>query len=47
MGKKTIAEFVESAEILEHLMQLGVDYAQGYFIGKPKPLDQIITKNNL
>ncbi|MDF1588273.1 MAG: EAL domain-containing protein [Gammaproteobacteria bacterium] len=36
MGKKTIAEFVENAEILALLHTFGVDYAQGYFVGKPK-----------
>lgn len=34
----TIAEFVESKEILESLQNLHVDYAQGYYIGKPEPL---------
>jgi len=38
MGKKTIAEFVESKEILQKLNEIGVDYAQGYFIGKPEKL---------
>ena len=38
MGKKTIAEFVENNEVLEKLKEIGVDYAQGYFIGKPKKL---------
>jgi len=33
---KTIAEFVETKENLDLLNKLGVDYAQGYFIGKPK-----------
>ncbi len=37
MGKKTVAEFVEDAETLALLKTLGVDYAQGYYIGKPKP----------
>jgi EAL domain-containing protein (putative c-di-GMP-specific phosphodiesterase class I) len=35
MGKKTIAEFVENERILKLLSELGVDYAQGYGIGKP------------
>jgi diguanylate cyclase (GGDEF)-like protein len=34
-GKKTVAEFVENAEILALLREYGVDYAQGYFIGRP------------
>ena len=38
MGKKTIAEFVENKQTLSALKRLGVDYAQGYYIGKPIPL---------
>ncbi len=41
MGKKTIAEFVENDEIMARLSQLGVDYAQGYGIAKPVPLDEL------
>lgn len=37
LDKKTIAEFVEDKEILELLKTIGVDMAQGYFIGKPGP----------
>ncbi|MEA1049959.1 EAL domain-containing protein [Lamprobacter modestohalophilus] len=37
MGKKVVAEFVESEAILEVLFELGVDFAQGYFIGRPAP----------
>lgn len=37
MGLQTIAEFVENEEILEKVKRLGVDYAQGYGIGKPHP----------
>lgn len=38
MGKLTIAEFVEDREILQKLVDLGVDYVQGYGIAKPAPL---------
>ena len=38
LGKHTIAEFVEDAETLELLAELGVDYAQGHHIGRPAPL---------
>jgi diguanylate cyclase (GGDEF)-like protein/PAS domain S-box-containing protein len=41
MGKKTIAEFVENEKIFNLLNKLGVDYAQGYGIGKPVPLDEL------
>ena len=36
-GRRTIAEFVENADILTALGAIGVDYAQGYFIGRPEP----------
>lgn len=42
MGKKTIAEFVENKGIFNLLHQLGVDYAQGYGIAKPVPLDELL-----
>jgi diguanylate cyclase (GGDEF)-like protein/PAS domain S-box-containing protein len=35
MGHKTIAEYVESEAILALLREIGVDFAQGYHIGKP------------
>jgi diguanylate cyclase (GGDEF)-like protein/PAS domain S-box-containing protein len=38
MGKRTIAEFVESGEILSALAEIGVDYAQGFALGKPELL---------
>jgi diguanylate cyclase (GGDEF)-like protein/PAS domain S-box-containing protein len=37
MEIKTIAEFVETEEPLKLLKEYGVDYAQGYHIGKPMP----------
>ena len=39
MGMKTIAEFVENEQILEKLREIGVDYAQGYGIDRPKPIN--------
>ncbi len=39
LGKQTIAEYVESDEVLEKLRELGVNYAQGYHIGKPELID--------
>lgn len=35
MGIKTIAEFVETDQILEHIAEISIDYAQGYITGKP------------
>lgn len=42
MGMKTIAEFVENDEILKNLSEIGVDYAQGYALGRPVPLESLI-----
>lgn len=42
MGKRTIAEFVENDGILEKLREVGVDYAQGFRVGRPKPLDRLL-----
>jgi diguanylate cyclase (GGDEF)-like protein len=39
MGIKTIAEFVETEAVAEELRRMGVDYAQGYWFGRPEPLD--------
>ncbi|HET8979001.1 MAG TPA: EAL domain-containing protein [Solirubrobacteraceae bacterium] len=40
MGMKTIAEFVEASETAEMLHQKGVDYSQGYYHGRPRPVDE-------
>jgi EAL domain-containing protein (putative c-di-GMP-specific phosphodiesterase class I) len=37
MGRLTIAEYVESAEIVTALQTIGVDYVQGFHIGRPQP----------
>ena len=42
MKVETIAEFVSSVEILETVTSLGVDYAQGFYIGKPEPITYYI-----
>lgn len=46
MGLKTIAEFVNSPPTLQVLQELGVDYAQGYGIAKPVPLEIYLTNLN-
>jgi diguanylate cyclase (GGDEF)-like protein/PAS domain S-box-containing protein len=42
LGKQTIAEFVEDEATLELLRRFGVDYAQGFFVGKPAPIDSTL-----
>ncbi len=41
MDKKVVAEYVESENTLNLLRDIGVDYAQGYFIEKPISLDDM------
>jgi EAL domain-containing protein (putative c-di-GMP-specific phosphodiesterase class I) len=38
-----VAEYVETEEQKEKLLALGVDYLQGYLIGKPRPLSELRT----
>jgi len=46
MGMKTIAEFVENDDIKMMLKAIGVNYGQGYGLGKPEPLIGLITQFN-
>jgi len=38
IGVKTIAELVESEEIIANLREIGIDFAQGFAISRPRPL---------
>ncbi|HUL14043.1 MAG TPA: EAL domain-containing protein [Methylococcaceae bacterium] len=38
MGKKTVAEYVHREDVLTKLREIGVDYVQGFHIGRPEPL---------
>ncbi|MCH8959725.1 MAG: EAL domain-containing protein, partial [Proteobacteria bacterium] len=40
MGIKTVAERVETEETMKKLAEIGVDYAQGYHIARPKPVSE-------
>ncbi len=42
MGVKTVAEFVDSAAILDKLREIDIDYAQGFLAHKPEPLDDVL-----
>jgi len=41
LGKKTVAEFVENEATLKILADIGITYAQGYHLGKPKPVGEL------
>lgn len=42
MGLKTVAEFVDNTEALNRLKVIGVDYAQGYLLHRPEPIDKMM-----
>ncbi len=41
-GVKTIAEFVERDDVLVELRRLGVDFAQGFLLHRPEPLEALL-----
>ena len=41
-GRQTVAEFVDSRATARRLKELQVDFAQGFFIGEPAPVQQMI-----
>lgn len=43
MHRETIAEFVESQTILDTLNMVGVDYAQGHYFDRARPLSQVLA----
>jgi diguanylate cyclase (GGDEF)-like protein len=43
MGKQTIAEYVDSARILAQLREIGVDFAQGYHVARPCPVQELLA----
>ncbi len=47
LGIKTIAEFVENQDIMDALGTINVDYAQGYHIGKPLPMENLLNDDSL
>lgn len=44
MNIETVAECVETAAVRDRLTQLGVDCAQGFFFGRPRPLEEVLAK---
>ncbi|MCR4321589.1 MAG: EAL domain-containing protein [Candidatus Brocadiaceae bacterium] len=47
LGKQTVAEFVGCEETMQLLSKYGVDYAQGYHIGKPCDVSEIDTHSGI
>jgi diguanylate cyclase (GGDEF)-like protein/PAS domain S-box-containing protein len=47
MGIATVAECVESEEILAAVRQVGIDFVQGYAVGRPRPLPELVGRNGV
>ncbi len=47
LGMKVVAEWVETPQILEKLIELGVDYAQGYAVHKPVRLVELVAARSV
>ncbi len=46
LGKETIAEFVETAEVSAILTEMGVGSAQGFFLHRPQPIAIVLTSRS-
>ena len=42
VGVKTVAEFVDRPETLARVREIGVDFAQGYLLHKPEPIENVL-----
>jgi diguanylate cyclase (GGDEF)-like protein/PAS domain S-box-containing protein len=45
IGVKTVAEFVDQPAVFARLGELGVDFAQGYLLHRPAPLDELFGES--
>ena len=42
LGTRTVAEFVGDDDTVELLRAFGIDYGQGYHLGRPRPLEETL-----
>ena len=47
LGIETVAEFVDDPAVLQHLRTLGVNFAQGYLLHRPEPIDALVHSTSL
>ncbi|MGH9296290.1 MAG: EAL domain-containing protein, partial [Acidimicrobiales bacterium] len=44
LGKHSVAEHVADGHTMRFLERLGVDFAQGYYVGRPTPLERVLEQ---
>ena len=44
---RLIAEYVENESVVELLAEIGVDYGQGFHLGKPEPIETFFNKESM
>jgi diguanylate cyclase (GGDEF)-like protein/PAS domain S-box-containing protein len=42
LGKRTIAEYVSNERVVQMLAEVGIDYVQGFGVGRPAPIDTLL-----
>lgn len=47
LNKRTVAEFVQDEETVRLLRELGVDYGQGYYPGRPAPVAELLADDDV
>ena len=46
LDRKTVAEFVQDSETVALLRKLGVDYGQGFYLGRPAPANEALGRKD-
>ena len=44
LGVKTIAEYVDKDAVLKRVVELGIDYAQGFYLHKPESIEKLVCE---